>query len=102
MTATAPRPRSKAAISQDRRPLPTTEPVPSDEAEAVGAVEGGEPVGIPSLTGVLKGISSALAQPGPVTRGAGRLLRDWAMITRGSDEHLPPPGTSASPTRRGR
>ncbi len=76
MTATSARRGSKAAVSQETRPRPTVEPVPSDEAEAVGAVEGGEPVGIPSAIGVLKGIGSALAQPGPVTRGAGRLARN--------------------------
>jgi polyhydroxyalkanoate synthase len=66
-------------------------PVLSNEAEATGTVDGGESVGIPSLAGVLKGIGAAFAQPGPVTRGAGRLVRDWATIARGSDDHRPPP-----------
>src|SRR5688572_465173 len=73
------------------RAVPVAEPVPSDEAEAVGVVEGGEPVGIPSVIGVLKGVGSALAQPGPVARGAGRLVRNWVSIARGSDEHRPSP-----------
>lgn len=88
------------AISQDRsgpmapprgRRGAAGEPVPEDEEEAVGLVEGGEAVGIPSVLGVLKGIGSALAQPGPVTRGAGRLLHDWASILRGTDGHRPSP-----------
>jgi polyhydroxyalkanoate synthase subunit PhaC len=65
------------------------DPVPADQDEAVDVVEGGEPVGIPTIAGVLKGIGSALAQPGPVTRSAGQLVRDWASIARGSDDHRP-------------
>jgi hypothetical protein len=52
------------------------EAVPSDQDEAVDGVEGGEPVGIPSIAGLLKGLGSALVQPGPVTRGVGRLARN--------------------------
>jgi polyhydroxyalkanoate synthase subunit PhaC len=89
MTATAPRPDKQRGDPEKSREAVATNPVPADEAEAVIAVDGGEPVGIPSLAGVLKGIGSALAQPGPVTRGAGRLVRDWAAIARGSDEHRP-------------
>ena len=64
-------------------------PVYPDEATDV--VEGGEPVGIPSVVGVLRGIGSAFGQPGPVTRGAGRLIRDLASIARGTDSHQPSP-----------
>jgi polyhydroxyalkanoate synthase len=70
---------------------PAQEQVPEDENEAIRVVEGGEPVGIPSFGGVLKGLGSALVQPGPVTRGAGRLVRDWASIGRGTEEHRPSP-----------
>ncbi len=90
MTATRPNRTDASAAQRRSRPLEEA-PVPADHLEAVGLVEGGEPVGIPSLAGVLKGIGSALAQPGPVTRGAGRLVRDWASIARGSDEHGPSP-----------
>lgn len=72
-------------------PLATEEPAPTNQDAATALAEGGEPVGIPSLGGVLKGIGSALAQPGPVTRGAGRLLADWAAIVRGTDAHRPAP-----------
>jgi polyhydroxyalkanoate synthase subunit PhaC len=65
--------------------------VPSDQDEAVDVVEGGEPVGIPSIAGLLKGLGSALVQPGPVTRGVGRLARNLVAIGRGSDAHLPSP-----------
>jgi polyhydroxyalkanoate synthase len=91
MTATVSRDGSNSAAPREGRPGQAAEPVPADETEAIGVVDGGEPVGIPSLAGVLRGIGSALAQPGPVTRGAGRLVRDWATIARGSDEHLPAP-----------
>src|ERR1700712_1849419 len=91
MTATVSRSPQQRAAPGKSRPAPATDIVPADEAEAVGVVEGGESVGIPSLAGVLKGVGSALAQPGPVTRGAGRLVRDWATIARGSDEPRPGP-----------
>ena len=90
MTATKPTRSRSAAPPQGQRPA-AEEPVPADEDEAIGVVEGGESVGIPSLVGVLRGMAAALAQPGPVTRGAGRLVRDWASIARGTDEHLPSP-----------
>src|SRR3954463_14800273 len=91
MTATTSRAAGKTAdVKQTQLPA-TGVPVASDEAEAVGTVDGGESVGIPSLAGVLRGIGAAFAQPGPVTRGAGRLVRDWATIARGSDEHRPSP-----------
>src|SRR4051794_30214808 len=90
MTATVPRAARTAGAHPTQ--LPTAgAPVASDEAEAVGTVDGGESVGIPSLAGVLKGIGAAFGQPGPVTRGAGRLARDWVTIARGSDEHRPLP-----------
>jgi polyhydroxyalkanoate synthase len=90
MTATQPD-RTRTAPGHRKSERAVDEPVPTDEEEAVGVVEGGEPVGIPSLAGVLKGLSSALAQPGPVTRGAGRLVRKWAVIARGTEEHRPSP-----------
>ena len=85
------------ARRQDRSTLPgpprtgrrsLTEPVPADEDEAVDVVEGGEAVGIPSVGGILKGIASALAQPGPVTRGAGRLVRGLG-VDRPRDRRAP-------------
>jgi polyhydroxyalkanoate synthase len=90
MTGTKPSRSQVTSPPRVSRPV-GAEPVPADENEAIGAVEGGEPVGIPSAVGILKGIGSALAQPGPVTRGAGRLIRDWASIARGTDEHQPSP-----------
>src|SRR5947209_5270899 len=91
MTATSP-PAARTTAGARPTQLPTPgAPVAADEAEAVGTVDSGESVGIPSLAGVLRGISAAFAQPGPVTRGAGRLVRDWATIARGSDEHRPSP-----------
>src|SRR4051794_27341162 len=66
-------------------------PVPTDEDEAVPLAEGGEAVGIPSVGGVVKGIVSALAQPGPLTRAVARLAGEWAAVARGTDEHRPSP-----------
>src|SRR4051812_8555665 len=90
MHATLP---GRTAAEPVSRPTPARveSPIPVDEDEAGSVVEGGEPVGIPSVVGVLKGIGAALAQPGPVTRGVGRLARDWASIARGTGEHLPSP-----------
>jgi polyhydroxyalkanoate synthase len=90
MTATMSNGSSTAASPRRSRPA-VEEPVPADEDQAVDVVEGGEPVGIPSVVGVLRGIGSALAQPGPVTKATGRLVREWASIARGSDEHRPSP-----------
>jgi polyhydroxyalkanoate synthase subunit PhaC len=90
MTATRPGRAPAEPASRMSRPA-VEEPVPIDEDEAVSVVEGGEPVGIPSVLGVLRGIGSALGQPGPATRAAGRLARNWASIARGSGEHLPNP-----------
>ncbi|GAA4557202.1 PHA/PHB synthase family protein [Pseudonocardia xishanensis] len=73
------------------RPAAGSEQVTADETDALGVVEGGEAVGIPSAVGLLKGAATAFAQPGPVTRGAGRLVRDLASIVRGTDEHTPHP-----------
>jgi polyhydroxyalkanoate synthase len=91
MTTTTPGRPGKERSVPAQRPKPVTEPVPADEADALGVVEGGEAVGIPSVTETLKGITSAFAQPGPVTRGAGRLVRNLVSIVRGTDEHTPHP-----------
>jgi polyhydroxyalkanoate synthase len=90
VTATIPTRPVPPAKARANRPV-LDDPVPVDEDEALSAVEGGEPVGIPSIAGIVKGVASALAQPGPVTRGTGRLLREWASIARGTEEHRPSP-----------
>jgi polyhydroxyalkanoate synthase subunit PhaC len=65
--------------------------VPDDEGAALATVENGEAVGIPSIAGLVRGVTSVLAQAGPVRREATRLARDCARIARGTDEHLPGP-----------
>jgi polyhydroxyalkanoate synthase len=65
--------------------------VPRDEGAALESVENGEAVGIPSVAGVLRGLTRALAQAGPVSREAKRLARDAARIVRGTDDYLPSP-----------
>ena len=87
-SATAQR-EASAPRNDGRRTRP--EPTPRNEDEALGAVEGAEPVGIPTARGVLAGLGSAIAQPGPLTRAIGRLGREVAAIARGTDDHLPSP-----------
>ncbi len=65
--------------------------VPQDEGTALASVENGEAVGIPSVGGVLRGLTLALAQARPVGREAKRLALDCAGIVRGTDRFLPSP-----------
>jgi polyhydroxyalkanoate synthase subunit PhaC len=65
--------------------------VPQDEGAALSTVENGEAVAIPSVGGLLRGVTLALGQARPVGREATRLARDCARIARGTDEHLPSP-----------
>ena len=50
--------------------------VPYDEGAALATVENGEAVGIPSIAGLVRGMTAVLAQAGPVRREATRLARD--------------------------
>ena len=65
--------------------------VPQDEGAALASVENGEAVGIPSLGGVLRGLTLALGQAKPLGREAARLAVDCAKIVRGTEEHRPSP-----------
>ncbi|MCW2613936.1 MAG: phaA [Frankiales bacterium] len=66
-------------------------PVPANDIEAGEVVEAAEPVGIPSVTGVVGGLLATVAQPGPLAREAGRLAREAASIVRGSSTVAPDP-----------
>jgi polyhydroxyalkanoate synthase len=65
--------------------------VPQDEGAALSTVENGEPVALPTVGGLLRGVTLALGQAAPVAREATRLARDCARILRGTEEHLPSP-----------
>ena len=62
-----------------------------DAMDAAEAVEAGEPVGIPSVMGVLRGVASAFRRPGPVARELGHLASDLGKVVRGTDELRPAP-----------
>src|SRR3954469_13086342 len=88
MTTTA-RPTRNAGGTAE--PLGPDQPVPSSEAEALGSVEGGEPVGVPSPRGIARTLLSVVAQPGPLAREAARLGRATVRILRGTDATAPAP-----------
>ena len=64
--------------------------VPGDEEEALGIVEAGEAIGIPTTSLLLNGVAMTLAQPRSVVREARRLAR----------EHGPHPGRKVRPRTR--
>ena len=56
---------------------------PGDEEEALGIVEAGEAIGIPTMTLLVQGVAMTLAQPRSVAREAGRLAADTLRILAG-------------------
>lgn len=56
-----------------------------------GATEVVQPGGLPSITSLLRGLASALVQPGPVVRELGQVAGDLARIVRGTDGLRPHP-----------
>jgi polyhydroxyalkanoate synthase subunit PhaC len=64
---------------------------PADEAEATGNATGAEAVGIPSFAGLVKGVASVVAQPGPLRREVGRVAREQASILLGTSSVAPSP-----------
>src|SRR3954453_22114561 len=64
---------------------------PQSETDALASVEGAEPVALPTPRGMVRGVLSTLAQPGPLARETARLGRDTARILRGTDEIAPEP-----------
>ena len=81
----------KAPRPKPRPEPPRSEPSQVDEQGALDAVEAGEPVGIPSAGGLLRGVASAVLQPGSLTRELGQLARDLGKVVRGTDELRPAP-----------
>ncbi|MDP9427356.1 MAG: poly-beta-hydroxybutyrate polymerase, partial [Actinomycetota bacterium] len=80
-----------APETRDDRERAPEQPAARDEAEGLAAVEGAEPVGIPSPRGMARGLVATFTQPGPVAREAVRLGRDTLRILRGTDEIAPSP-----------
>jgi polyhydroxyalkanoate synthase len=80
-----------APETRDERKRTPEQPAARDEAEGLAAVEGAEPVGIPSPRGMARGLLAAFTQPRPVAREAVRLGQDTLRILRGTDEIGPSP-----------
>ena len=66
--------------------------VPGNEEEALGIVEAGEAIGIPTTTLLLNGVAMTLAQPRGVVREARRLTRDTVRILAGKSTRAPARG----------
>jgi polyhydroxyalkanoate synthase len=66
--------------------------VPGNEEEALGLVEAGEAIGIPTRTLLLDGVAMTLAQPRSVVREARRLAGDTVRIVAGRSARAPAKG----------
>jgi polyhydroxyalkanoate synthase subunit PhaC len=65
---------------------------PGNEEEALGLVEAGEAIGIPTTTLLLNGVAMTLAQPRSVAREARRLVGDTFRIAAGKSVRTPAKG----------
>jgi polyhydroxyalkanoate synthase subunit PhaC len=66
--------------------------LPGNEDEALGLVEAGEAIGIPTKTLLLRGMAMTLAQPRGLAREAGRLAQDTVRIAAGKSARAPAKG----------
>ena len=66
--------------------------VPGNEEEALGLVEAGEAIGIPTATLLLNSVAMTLAQPRSMVREARRLARDTVRIAAGKSTRAPAKG----------
>jgi polyhydroxyalkanoate synthase len=66
--------------------------VPDNEEDALGLVEAGEAIGVPTATLLLKSVATTLAQPRSVAREAGRLGRESVRILAGRSGRAPAKG----------
>ncbi|MGH7776352.1 MAG: PHA/PHB synthase family protein [Candidatus Dormibacterales bacterium] len=62
---------------------------PGDEDEALGIIEAGEAIGIPTVTLLLQGMAMTLAQPRGVARETRRLAADTIRILAGKSDRAP-------------
>jgi polyhydroxyalkanoate synthase subunit PhaC len=65
---------------------------PGSEDEALGIVEAGEAIGIPTMTLLLQGMAMTLAQPRGVARETRRLAGDTLRILAGKSDRAPVKG----------
>ncbi len=65
---------------------------PGDEDEALGIIEAGEAIGIPTVTLLLQGMAMTLAQPRGVARETRRLAADTLRILAGKSDRAPGQG----------
>ena len=65
---------------------------PGNEEEALGLVEAGEAIGIPTATLLLNGVAMTLAQPRSMAREARRLASDTIRIAAGKSARAPAKG----------
>ena len=65
---------------------------PGNEDEALGIVEAGEAIGIPTATLLLQGMAMTLAQPRGVARETRRLAGDTLRILAGKSDRAPGKG----------
>ena len=65
---------------------------PGNEDEALGIVEAGEAIGIPTATLLLQGVAMTLAQPRGVARETRRLAGDTLRILAGRSDRAPGKG----------
>ena len=65
---------------------------PGNEDEALGIIEAGEAIGIPTVTLLLQGIGMTLAQPRSVARETRRLAGDTIRILAGKSDRAPAKG----------
>jgi polyhydroxyalkanoate synthase len=65
---------------------------PGNEDEALGIIEAGEAIGIPTVTLLLQGMAMTLAQPRSVARETRRLAGDTIRILAGKSDRAPGKG----------
>jgi polyhydroxyalkanoate synthase subunit PhaC len=65
---------------------------PGNEDEALGIIEAGEAIGIPTVTLLLQGVAMTLAQPRSVARETRRLAGDTLRILAGKSDRAPGKG----------
>ncbi|HLK75619.1 MAG TPA: alpha/beta fold hydrolase [Streptosporangiaceae bacterium] len=65
---------------------------PGSEDEALGIIEAGEAIGVPTVTLLLQGLAITLAQPRGVARETRRLAADTLRILAGKSDRAPAKG----------
>jgi polyhydroxyalkanoate synthase len=71
---------------------PSQAGIPRNEDEALGLVEAGEAIGVPTATLLLKSVATTLGQPRSVAREARRFGRETVRIVAGRSNRTPSKG----------